>query len=132
MNKLREDLSETETFGKAFRDTFSALRHAYVECSSSNWDGYGAVAASAADFKTAIQFLCTLPPSTPSPEISIDPDGEFAFDWYRGTDVLSVSIGHLGRLSYAAHFGRRRVHGTEYFADELPEAIAENLQKLFS
>ena len=132
MRRVRDDMSETETLGKSYRETLDALLGSYFERLCNNWDGYGAKPVTDADLYASIRFLDTLPPSLPSAEVSLDPDGEFAFDWYKGSDVLSVSIGRLGRISYAAHFGRSRTHGTEYFADELPKVITENLERLFS
>lgn len=132
MKDIRNNLSETETLGKSYRETRSALIECYRERLSENWDGYGARPVAFADLQTAMRFLDTLPTSMPRPEVSVDSDGEFAFEWYHGPrNVLSVSIGHLGRISYAAHIGRKRYHGTEYFADELSPIIMENLGKLF-
>lgn len=132
LKEVRENMSQTETLGKSYRETLDALHQSYAECSSENWDGYRARAVTESDLKAAIHFLETLPTVIPPPEISVEPDGEFAFEWYRGPhDVLSVSIGRMGRLSFAARIGRRRRHGTEYFADELPTIIAENLERLF-
>jgi len=133
IKELRNHMSVTETLGKSYRETRGSLIENYRECLSENWDGYAAKPTTEADLVTAIRFLDTLPTSIPRPEVSVDPDGEFAFEWYNGPrNVLSVSIGNLGRISYAAHVGRKRYHGTEYFADELPVVIIENLEKLFS
>lgn len=133
IKEVRDTMSETETLGKNYRETLEALRQSYAECSSENWDGYRARAVTESDLKTAIHFLETLPTVIPPPEISVDPDGEFAFEWYHGPEnVLSVSIGRVGRLSFAARIGRKRTNGTEFFADELPRVIMENLERLFS
>lgn len=133
IEELRAGMTATETLGKSYRETLNALYEVYQECLSENWDGYRAQTVSESDFKNAIRFLDTLPTVIPRPEISVDPDGEFAFEWYRGPDnILTVSIGRLGRLSFAARIGRRRAHGTDYFADELPAVISENLERLYS
>ena len=132
IKELRKDLSHSETLGKTYRETIEALITTYRECIAEDWDGNGAAAATLADLSVAERFLRTLPTSVRSPEISVDPDGEFAFEWYNDGDVLSVSIGHGGKISYAARFGRSRIHGTEFFSDEVPRVIAENLERLFS
>ena len=133
IEELRDGMTATETLGKSYRETLNALYEVYQECSSENWDGYRAQAVSESDFKNAIRFLDTLPTVMPRPEISVDPDGEFAFEWYRSPEsILTVSIGHFGRLSFAARIGRKRAHGTDYFADELPAVISENLERLYS
>jgi hypothetical protein len=132
IDDVRDEMYETETLGKGHRDTIDALMESYLECCSDDWDGYGAKAVTEGDLATALRFLDALPSTIPPPEVSVDPDGEFAFDWYNGSNVLSISVGQLGRISYAAHFGKRRAHGTEYFSDELPAGITQNLARLFS
>lgn len=133
IKELRDGMTETETLGKSYRETLNALYQSYEECLAENWDGYRANAVSESDLKNAIRFLDTLPTVIPRPEISIDPEGEFAFEWYRGPEsVLTVSIGRRGRLSFAARIGRKRAHGTEYFADELPAVVLENLERIYS
>jgi hypothetical protein len=41
-------------------------------------------------------------------------------------------LGGNGELSYAGLFGRNEVHGTEYFGDQIPEAIFQQLGRLDS
>jgi hypothetical protein len=133
IKELRDHMTVTETLGKSYRETRSSLLEIYKDTLTENWNGYEAKATMEADLFTALRFLDTLPMSIPRPEVSVDPDGEFAFEWYNGPrNVLSVSIGQLGRISYAAHIGRKRYHGTEYFSDELAACIIENLEKIFS
>lgn len=133
MKELRDHMTVPQTLGKSYRETRSSMVELHKGALSENWNGYGAKPTTEADLFTALRFLNTLPMSTPSPEVAVDPDGEFSFDWYNGPrNVLSVSIGQSGRISYAAHIGRKRYHGTEYFSDELPVAIIENLEKVFS
>ncbi len=129
---FRREISHSESLGKSYRDARNALLEAYWECGTNNWDGYGAAAVSLGDLCTAMKFISILPTSIPTPEVSVDPDGEFSFDWHnKDCDVLSLSIGLHGRISYAARFGESRTHGTEYFADELPPAVIANLERLF-
>jgi len=132
ISELYDDMAVTQTVGQRLYEIYNALWENYNECSIENWDGYGAESVTEADLDAAFRFLRTLPTSIPSPEISVDPDGEFAFEWYRGNDLLSASIGRLGRISYAARFGHRKVHGTEYLGDEAPHVIITNLERLFS
>jgi hypothetical protein len=132
VKEVHKDVSLSETLGKAYREAIDALGNSYKECTAKDWDGNGAAAATLGDLITAERFLRTLPTSLPSPEISVDPDGEFAFEWYNDRDVLSVSIGRANKISYAARFGRSRIHGTEFFGDELPRVIIENLERLFA
>jgi hypothetical protein len=65
--------------------------------------------------------------------VSAHPDGELAFEWYRDPRlVLTVSVNRAGYVSYAGLFGPNKVHGKEYFLDKLPEAITNNLRRLFA
>jgi len=57
---------------------------------------------SGATLVKALEFAATLPSDVALPEVSIDPDGELAFDWVKEDGLLSVSIGSTGRLTYAA------------------------------
>jgi hypothetical protein len=133
IDEVRQKMSETETLGRKYREALEALQESYAECARDNWNGYGAKAATTANLFIAVRLLGTLPPSLPTPEISVDPDGEFAFEWYKGrSNVLSVSINQTGKLSYAASIGRKTFHGTDFFADEFPKSISENLERLFS
>ena len=75
----------------------------------------------------------TSPPrSVPAPEISAEPDGEIAFDWHEGVGTFSVSVGPGGVLNYAGLFGKNKVYGTEYWGDEIPGPIIDNVVRLYS
>jgi len=133
ISDLLTDLVQSVTLGASYREVSSALEEAYEEHSSENWDGYGAKAISPASYNLAFRFLETLPLSLPAPQVSVEPDGEIAFEWYMGPRrVFSVSVGAHGDLSYAGLFGRSTAYGTEFFGDELPQKIVENLDRLFS
>jgi hypothetical protein len=133
IKEVGKDISDTETLGKNYREALNALRACYNDCLTEDWAGEGAEPVMLADLLAAERFLRTLPTLLPRPEVSVDPDGEFAFEWYNSDrDVLSVSIGRQGKISYAARFGKNRTHGTEYFGDELPSVITANLERLFS
>ena len=133
LNEVRDDMSKTETLGRNYRETYRGLIHNINECSSQNWDGYGAKAVSLNSIYFAVQFLKSLPTTYPSPDVSVDPDGEIAFEWYKKPRyVLSVSIGKHGEFSYAGLFGRKKTYGTEYFGDGVPMVITTNIERLFS
>jgi len=110
-----------------------ALSEALEECSVDNWDGYGAKAISRDSYRNAQLFSMTLPTTMPLPEVSVDPDGEVSFEWYRGPRmVFSLSIGAHNEINYAGLFGRNKVNGKEQFYDEIPKAILDNLDRLLS
>lgn len=103
------------------------------DASAPNWDGYGARAIDPRAYQEAERFLSALPTTTPVPEISVDPDGEVAISWNLDPNwVFSVSIGPAGRLSYAGLFGMSKAYGTEWFFNEIPEAILDNIARVFA
>lgn len=131
VNKVLEHLFARPAFVEPKRQASEALDDACEECAEDNWDGYGAVAVSPRTRDYAQRLLGSLPTTFPAPEISIEPDGEVAFEWHLAPrTVLSVSVGSTDELNYAALFGRSRAHGTECFGDELPETIIALLRRL--
>ena len=105
-----------------------ALREARADAMLDNWDGYGARAVTEQTFRNAFHFLRSLPSTAPSPEVSPEPDGEIAFEWYAGHGkALSISIGEGDTITFAGMIGRRTFHGTEPLIDELPETILQEL-----
>lgn len=110
-----------------------ALLEVLEECSVDNWDGYGAKSISLDSYRNAQLFAMTLPTTIPLPEVSVDPDGEVSFEWYRGPRmVFSLSISAHNEINYAGLFGHNKVNGKEYFYDEIPKAIFDNLDRLLS
>ncbi len=113
-------------------EALEALGEVYEECSE-NWDGYGASAVGLDTYLESRRFLQLIPTTLPFPEITIEPDGEIAFEWYEGPRmILSVSVGSDNALTYAGLFGINKTHGMEYFGDELPATILSNLQRQFA
>ena len=120
------------SLGERFRKAVSALREAFEEASSRGWDGYGGRAADPFSYIHALSYLRALPSTVPLPEAAVDPDGEIEFEWYRGPRWLfTVSVGRTGALSYAGLFGRNKTHGVEQLVEGLPEAVVQNLRRLF-
>ena len=116
-----------------YSKVLSVLMEIYNECSVKNWDGYEADPVSIRSLENAEDFAKTLPTKFPVPEITADPDGEVSFEWYiEPLQVFSVSIGEYNKLSYAGLFGKNKTHGVEYFRDELPKTILENLRRLYA
>lgn len=108
------------------------LAAALSEAVEAGWDGYGGRPVSRTTIDRAISFINLSPASVPAPTVSVDPDGEIAFEWYRGPRlVFSVSVGDRNELAYAGLFGASRAFGTEFFIDELPGPVLENLRRLY-
>lgn len=110
-----------------------ALEKVYEECLETNWDGYGAMPISRDTYSEARNLLRMMPSSLPMPDISAEPDGEITFEWYKEKySVFVISVGGNNLITYAGLFGKsNKIHGTEYFADELPEIIRHCIRRLF-
>ncbi len=115
------------------KEIIQTINEIMKECSSDNWDGYGAQAIDMASYKETLRFIHFLPKTIPVPQITVEPDGEIALGWYHTKRrVFSVSIGRKGELTYAGLFGYNKTHGTEYFGNELPKTILDNIQRVFA
>jgi len=126
-------LARTMTIGRHYWETRRSLAHALESLAADNWDGYGAKPVDADSCLKAIQFSRLLPMDIPVPETEVDTDGEVRFEWYRSPrQVLSVAVGGDGRLAYAGLFGASRIHGTEYFSDQLPNTILDSIRRVYS
>lgn len=83
-------------------------------------------------FMLAQRFLLALPSQLPPPELALDDDGEFAFDW-RGNrgSLLSVTLRGDGRLSYAAWFSSfDKEYATKRFDSSIPKQVIELVQRV--
>jgi len=138
-----EQIAEKESeIHSSFRTSISigyyqvaqSLLEVSKECLKNNWDGYGAKPIDPRSIDEALKFALLLPTSIPFPEISVDADGEVIFEWYKEPNkVFSVIVESDNRIVYAGLFNHDdKVNGTEYFGDELPKTILDNLQRLFS
>ena len=114
-------------------DVSAALNDALSHATSHDWDGYGAQPFNTQSSQYAARFLQVQPIGVPLPEISVDPDGEVCFEWYKAPNqVFSVSFGPTGRLTYAGLFEGNDTHGTEVFEDEIPEPVLESIRRILS
>lgn len=101
------------------------------QCSSANWDGYGAIPVARETFMRACNFLEALPLGTTAPSVGVEPDGNLTLEWYRSPRrILSVSISPEGELHYAALLGHRKIYGTEPFCGELLGIILEIIHQV--
>lgn len=82
-----------------------------------------------AGVERAIALLRGLPPDVPSPEASIDDDGDSHLEWYFGPRrVFSVAVGATGSLNFASLVGAESVHGLAYLTRSgLPRIVRECL-----
>lgn len=75
----------------------------------------------------AVSFLAAVPVGVSPPEVSLDPDGEVAFDWRVGDDLVSVSLGANGSLAYAWDLDDVPDSGSSKFNGSLPKELAAAL-----
>ena len=131
--RLQKRPSSRMVVGTSTTQAVADLDRLYAEASTENWDSYGASPVSWPSLVNAKRFISYLPSQLPVPEISADPDGEVAFEWYAKPNyVLAVSVGADGTLNYAGVFGENKVHGVEHFSGRVPKAIVEHLERLCS
>ena len=123
-----EGLRTSKTAGASVQAGRLALEEAVAECSSHDWDGYGAEPASELSAAWAGWVLEALPTTLRSPEVAIDPDGDVLFEWMSDHErVLSVSVGTAGEVRFAVRTPTAKFTGIEAFADELPPGLAHAL-----
>lgn len=78
----------------------------------------------------AMRFLIVLPSWLTPPELGLDPDGEVAFDWAHGDDMVSVSVGADGRLAYVWAIGDDEGSNGGGMALGLPVDLLAALKKI--
>ena len=129
--EMLEDCSQSVLISA--NQSLHALYNLWEECSSENWDGYGAKPLDPYSFNEAERFIRALPTTVREPEVAVDPDGEISLEWHlEPRKVFSVSIGKRNEITYAGLYGTNKAYGREYFDDEIPKEIFDNLDRLFS
>ena len=98
-----------------------------------NWDGENAEAVSLEARSAALKFLKMLPLKIALPELSAEPDGAIALEWYVSsfrTFLVSLSSGK--RLDYAGIFDKdKEIHGKAAFKESIPPIIISSIQRLY-
>jgi len=132
-NEMESVLSKSMTFDIRYDNILISLIHAFSESALDNWDGYGARATTFNSFIDASKFIKMIPPTFPIPEIDTEPNGGILFEWRKGKKrIFSIIIEGDNNITYAGLFGENKTYGTEYFKNEIPKTILENIQRLFS
>jgi hypothetical protein len=109
------------------------LHSVYNETQEEGWDGYGGMIVLHTTYEYVIRFIDLLPFDMPPPEITPEPDGEIALEWY-GEDgaIFSVSVGSEGELTYlnypVYHCDYNR--GTEWLDNEIPEILLYHIRNI--
>lgn len=112
----------------------AAIQQVASDCSSPNWDGYGAKPVSLRSKENAQRLVDLLPVDLPEPQAVADPDGHIALWWDFGRDrVLTISVDESEVASYAGIFGRDvRRHGQEPFRDDVARALLDSIREVSS
>jgi hypothetical protein len=127
----RRRLRASNSLGLGVAIATEEVARVVQECSTANWDGYGAAAIQEETFDRACAFLEALPLGIPAPSVGAEPDGHLTLEWYRSPRLtLSVSISPEGDLHYAALIGPAKAYGTEPFLGEVPQVILDLIQRV--
>jgi len=127
ITNVQISISNTVSYG----NPSNQLTNLFSECSSEGWDGYGATAIHTDTFRNASRFLQSLPFYLLSPDISPEPDGHVAFEWYyEPRRVVTISISPEGYLHFAALIGSKKRCGSELFLGEISEDILNIIRQV--
>jgi len=104
-----------------------------MDCLQDDWDGHGAARASHDAYAAALQFANALPQGYQKPDPVVDRDGCFSFEWRRGPrrSVL-VAVHPDYTVHWTSWIGSSRQHGCDVFFGELPTAVHQLIQQLYS
>ncbi len=109
------------------------LQAVWESCSTPDWDGYGALAASQDALRNSRRFLESLPRDFPTPSISAEPDGALTMEWHCSErQTLSVSVSSGEELHFAGLFGPNRVDGSEALLTEIPQPILDLIRRVYA
>ena len=124
----------TKDIEKYKNPIFQEIYEVYKSLSEENWDYYGSSPISRAAYFEAIKVAEILPKNIPRPEIIPEPNGNIAFEWYRGKRyVFIISVSGNNLINYAGLFGSvNKTYGTEYFDKEIPLNIIKMIEHLLS
>lgn len=90
-----------------------------------------AVSVEPSTLEYAEHFALMLPTNVSHPEVLVDDDGEFRFEWDFGPRrVFSVAVGRDGTLNVAGLFGYESSHGEYTLGEALPPEILSALSRV--
>jgi hypothetical protein len=105
-----------------------------TECSTRNWDGYGAHPVSRLTEDNAKRFVDLLPADLPAPVAVPAASGHIALTWDFGPGrILTINIGETGSAAYAGILGKGvKRHGLEPFRDDVAKVLVESIREVSS
>jgi hypothetical protein len=133
-NKIIANAERSEALFGGKASAISRLRELAAECSSHDWDGYGALPANPLAVAFAERFIRALPEEVALPEFAIEPEGSISLDWIESQHRLfSVSVGPRLRLAFAWLDGSDRGHGVARFdMVRIPGRILDGIRSITS
>jgi hypothetical protein len=100
---------------------FQSIAEARATASKEGWDGEGGFPVGQAVVNAAIQLLCALPAMLPPPDVSPQPTGEIAFEWYKDRNHVAVLAVDGAYIRWSALTGPDKpVSGAEPFTRTVP------------
>lgn len=106
---------------------FEILDHA-VEATASE---EAAVLLEPSTVEYAVRFALFLPAMATPPDVFVDDDGEFRFEWDFGPRrVLAIAVGRDGTLNLAGLYGHESSHGDYTLGEELPPEVLTALRRV--
>lgn len=116
-----------------FAGLTSAINELTMDYSLPNWDGYEAKPILRSVRDEAVRLIKMLPSDIPLPEVSPEPLGTIAFEWYKAKDYLFIaSVSGKGIVEYAGLYGiGNRDYGTARIENTFPKIVSYHIRRLF-
>ncbi|MGA1134267.1 MAG: hypothetical protein ACO31I_18765, partial [Prochlorotrichaceae cyanobacterium] len=120
-----------QTAALSKQPTIDQLLETWEECKIPNWDCYEAYPVKRETLNYAYAFIQALPLGFPLPDVSAEPDGHLAFDWFKHPHwTISVSISPEGILYYSALLGNSDQRGSQPFSGEISERLLNLIKEV--
>jgi hypothetical protein len=118
---------------RRFAGLISAVDELSMENSLPNWDGYEAKPILRSVRDEAVRLIKMLPSDIPLPDVSPEPLGTIAFEWYKAKDNLFIaSVSGKGIVEYAGLYGTgNRDYGTTRIENTFPRIVSYHIRRLF-
>ena len=116
-----------------FAGLTSAINELTMDYSLPNWDGYEAKPILRSVRDEAVRLIKMLPSDIPLPEVSPEPLGTIAFEWYKAkNNLFIVSVSGKGIVEYAGLYGiGNRDYGTARIENTFPKIVSYHIRRLF-
>jgi hypothetical protein len=114
--------------GRALREVSTAAEQATED----DWDGEGGARVEQSTVRHAVNFLRRLNYGFPVPTVTVDREGDFVFDWERGKEFFSVSVGRDGGTTFAGLSPDGPTHGRRRPTAAIPPEILVGIHRVAS